>query len=58
MMKMLQSYKYKFYEFNPRVGKGLRAAEPADLLAENPVDSSITQTDLMALRAGREPPKE
>jgi FkbM family methyltransferase len=58
MLKMLESYKYKFYEFNPKVGKGLRAAEPAALLAENPVDSSITQTDLMALRAGREPPKE
>jgi FkbM family methyltransferase len=58
MLKMLQSYKYKFYEFNPKVGKGLRAAEPADLLAEHPVDGYDSQTDLMALRAGREPPKE
>ena len=56
ILKMLQSYKYRFYEFNPKVGKGLRAAEPADLLAEHPVDGYDSQTDLMALR-GHEPPK-
>jgi FkbM family methyltransferase len=58
LLKTLQSYKYKFYEFNPQGGKGLRAVEPADLVAAHPVGSFASQTDLMLLRAGREPPKE
>ena len=42
-------------EFNPKVGKGLQPAEPANLLAEHPVDGYDSQTDLMVLlrRASR-----
>jgi FkbM family methyltransferase len=58
LLKSLQSYKYKFYEFTPKAETGLRAVEPADLLAAHPVETFESQTDLMALRGGREPPKE
>jgi len=58
LLKTLQSYKYKFYEFTPQGGKGPRAVEPADLLAAHPVDSFKSYTNLMLLREGREPPKE
>jgi FkbM family methyltransferase len=58
LLKTLESYKYKFYEFTPARGNGLQVVEPADLLTRLPVDSFVSQTDLMLLRAGREPPKE
>jgi FkbM family methyltransferase len=58
LLKTLQSYKYKFYEFSPKGEKGLRAVEPANLLAAHPDDRFESQTDLMLLRAGREPPKD
>ena len=54
---MLQSYNYKFYDINPKDGKGLPLVEPADLLTAHPEDSS-SQTDLMLLRGGPQPPKE
>jgi FkbM family methyltransferase len=58
LLKSLQSYQYKFYELKPNDGKGLRAVEPAGLLAEHPVTARNSQTDLMLLPAGREPPQE
>jgi FkbM family methyltransferase len=58
LLKTLQSYKYTLYEFKHKGGKWLRAVEPADLLAEHPVDAPDSHTDLMALRAGRVPPQE
>jgi FkbM family methyltransferase len=58
LLKTLQSYKYKFYAFRLKDRKGLFAVEPAVLLAEYPVDASDASTDLMLLRAGREPPKQ
>jgi len=58
LLKMLQSYNYKLYDINPKDNKrGLPRVEPADLLAEHAVDDSSSQTDLMLLRGGREPPK-
>jgi FkbM family methyltransferase len=53
LLRMLESYHYRFYEFSPR----LKRVEPAALLAANPVDRFEAQSDLMVLRAGREPPK-
>jgi FkbM family methyltransferase len=58
LLKWLQSYGYRFYDINPRDKKGLPRVEPADLLAGHPVDDASSQTDLLALRGGREPPKE
>jgi FkbM family methyltransferase len=58
LLKSLQSYQYKFYEFIPGEGKDLRAVEPADLVAEHPVERFDSQTDLMVLPAGREPAKD
>ena len=58
LLKTLQSYKYKLYDMTPQDGKRLRPTEPADLLAAHPVDSFGSQTDLMLLRDGREPPRE
>jgi hypothetical protein len=58
LLKKLQSYNYKFYDFHPKQKKGLPLVEPADLLAAHPVDDFAAQTDLLVLRGGREPPKE
>ncbi len=58
LLKTLQSYKYKFYDMTLQDGNRLRLTEPADLLAAHPVDWFASQTDLMLLRDGREPPKE
>jgi FkbM family methyltransferase len=56
LLKRLQSYHYQFYEF-PREDKNrLPRVEPASLLAAHPVRDPNAQTDLMALRGGREPP--
>jgi len=57
LLKMLQSYHYRFHEFDPKAATKLRAVEPADLLAAYPVEESQPQTNLMVLRGGREPPK-
>jgi FkbM family methyltransferase len=57
LLKMLESYNYKFYEFDPKDSSGLRPVETADLLVAHPVDDFNSQTDLMAVRGGREPPK-
>jgi FkbM family methyltransferase len=58
LLKTLQSYKYKFYEFNRDDAKDLRAVEPLDLLAAHPVNKFESQTDLMLLREGRERPQQ
>ena len=58
LLKKLQSYNYKFYNFHPVDRKGLPLVEPADLVAAHPVDVVGSQTDLMVLRGEREPPKE
>lgn len=60
LLKMLQSFNYKFYEIRTPGGskKPLRTAEPAELLAAHPADGSDSQTDLMLLRGGREPPQD
>jgi FkbM family methyltransferase len=58
LLKKLQSYNYKIYDMNPADKKGLPLVEPAHLLAAHPVDAWGSQTDLMLLRGGREPPKE
>ena len=58
LLKSLRSSGYKFYEFPRHGGEELRPVEPADLVAEHPADTFESQTDLMALRGGREPPEE
>lgn len=61
LLKMLQSYHYQFYYFNPKAPKArgrLTRIEPADLLAAYPVDAPEAQLNLMLLRGGREPPKD
>ncbi len=56
LLKSLQSYHYQFYEFLRKDTKRLPLVEPADLLAAHPVHHPNSQTDLMVLRGGREPP--
>jgi FkbM family methyltransferase len=58
LLKKLQSYNYQFYDMNPKGRKGLPRVEPEDLLAAHPAENPVSQTDLMLLRGGREPPKE
>ena len=58
LLERLQSYNYKFYDINPRHKGALPLVQPADLLEAYPVDHPTSQTDLMVLRGGREPPKE
>jgi FkbM family methyltransferase len=58
LLKMLASYKYKFYEFADHGGRGVRAVEPAELLAEHLLVNTQYQTNLMVLRGGRQPPKD
>jgi FkbM family methyltransferase len=58
VLGMLHSSDYKFYEVRNPGEKPLRALEPADLLAAHPVEQVDSQTDLMLLRGGREPPKK
>jgi FkbM family methyltransferase len=58
LLKQLQSYHYQFYDIRPKNRQGLPRVEPADLLAAHPVEDPESQTDLMVLRGGREPPKE
>jgi FkbM family methyltransferase len=57
LLKQLQSYSYKFFAFNPKVEKGLQPVEPAELVAAYPVEDHDNQTNLLALRGGRQPPK-
>jgi FkbM family methyltransferase len=58
VLKKLQSYRYKFYDIRPKDRKGLSLVEPADLLAAYALVDTESQTNLMVLRGGREPPKE
>jgi FkbM family methyltransferase len=55
LLNKLRSHGYKFYEIHK---SGLPRVEPADLLAAHSVDDSASQTDLLLLRGGREPPTE
>jgi FkbM family methyltransferase len=57
LLKKLQTYDYKFYEFRPGNDK-VRLVDPAALVAAYPVDDPVPQTNLLVLRGGREPPKE
>jgi FkbM family methyltransferase len=57
LLKKLQSYDYKLYDITPKDNKGLRLVDPADLLAAHPSDDISSQTNLLLLRGGREPPK-
>ena len=56
LLQTLQSYHYHFYEFLRKDMRRLPLVEPADLLAAHPVNDPNSQTDLMMLRGGREPP--
>jgi FkbM family methyltransferase len=56
LLKKLQTYNYKFYEFQPRNDKVVRLVEPAELVAAYPVGDPLPQTNLLVLRGGREPP--
>ncbi len=56
LLKTLQSYHYQFYEFLREDKTRLPRVEPADLLAAHPIHDPNSQTDLMVLRGGREPP--
>ena len=58
VVSRLQSSNYKFYEIRERLGKQLRALDPADLLAALAPGGPDSQTDLMLLRGGREPPED
>jgi FkbM family methyltransferase len=57
LLKRLQADHYRFHEFVPKDRTKLRPVEPAELLAEHPDDEPSSQTDLMALRGGRELPE-
>ena len=58
MLKKLQSDHYTFYNVNPQErGPALRV-EPADLLAAHPIEEREAQGNILALRGGREPPKD
>jgi FkbM family methyltransferase len=58
LLKMLQSYRYRFYEYVPKSDNEVRPVEPADVLKVYPADGSGSQTNFMLLRDGRELPKE
>ena len=58
LLKWLQSSGYRFYDFHPASKDRLPRVDPANLLAEHPEDASGSQTDLLVLRGGREPPTE
>jgi FkbM family methyltransferase len=56
LLQTLESYHYRFYE-SPRADRTrLRRVEPQELLAAYFARDPNSQTDLMALRGGREPP--
>ncbi len=57
LLKMLEAYKYKVFEFAGFGRRGVRAVEPAKLLTAHPLGDRESQTNLMLLRGGREPPK-
>jgi hypothetical protein len=56
LLNMLQSRHYQFYDFHSNRHIGLTRAEPADVMAMNPVGEGQAQTDLLLLRGGRELP--
>jgi FkbM family methyltransferase len=58
LLKTLRSYKCQLYDFYPKDRSGLRAVDPADLVAAHSVDEFGAQTDLLLLRGGRALPKE
>jgi FkbM family methyltransferase len=58
LLKKLQSHHYKLYDISPKDRKWLPLVEPADLLAAHPLVDTESQTNLIVLRGGREPPKE
>jgi FkbM family methyltransferase len=57
LLKMLRSYDYKFYDIDSKDAHRLTRAEPADLVAAHRIYDTTSQTDLLVLRGGREPPK-
>jgi hypothetical protein len=57
-LKSLQSSGHRSFDINPRYKDALARVEPADLLAEHPADVFASQTDLLLLWGGHEPPKE
>ena len=58
LLKMLQSYDYKFYNIDSKDRTRLPPVEPADLLSGHRIYDTTSQTDLLAIRGGRKPPKE
>jgi FkbM family methyltransferase len=58
LLKMLQSYDYKFYDIDSKDVHKLTRVEPADLVAAHRIYDFGSQTDLLVLRGGREPPKK
>ncbi len=58
LLKMLQSYDYKFYNIDSKDRTRLPPVEPADLLRAHRIYDTTSQTDLLAIRGGRKPPKE
>jgi FkbM family methyltransferase len=58
LLSMLQSYHYQFYDFHSNRNIALARAEPADVLAMNPIRETQAQTDLLLLRGGRGLPSQ
>jgi FkbM family methyltransferase len=58
LLKTLQSYHYAFYDMNPKEGGPTPRVTPAALLAEHPIEDREAQGNVLALRGGREPPKD
>lgn len=58
LLKELQSYHYKMFDMTLKKESRLRPVEAADLLAAHPVDRFESQTDLMLIPEGRNPPGE
>jgi FkbM family methyltransferase len=57
LLRMLQSYDYKFYDMRTPGWKPPPTIEPASLLKKYPVAAPESHTNLMLLRGGRQPPK-
>jgi FkbM family methyltransferase len=58
LLKTLQSDHYTFYDMNPKERGAPSRVTPADLLAEHPIEDREAQGNVLALRGGREPPKD
>jgi FkbM family methyltransferase len=56
LLETLRSYQYTFYEIRNKFEERPEPIDAADLLAAHPVEDTESQTDLMLLRGGREPP--